>query len=343
MKSLYLIVLFIVITNCKSKKSFNEDAIVFSTFASNEKLELSVFKEIPDIAVDGLLNYKDSLLIIRNAANTSDYHFTAFDLSKKTSVFDILESGRRDNEAVAFLSYGIYGNKLWVFDIVKNKFITSQITEYESGDDLPTNSISLFYYGIQPLNNTTFLGTGDYDSDYRGAIVDTRTNTVTRQIDSYSKDMSRGYKTAYESFLYLNPNRDKAVLAARFTDRVQIINLKKERSTVLKGPDGFEPDVGFMTTNEGKEISYSNDQSKYAFVKGKTTTNYIYLLYSGNLQNGPNRHYGKTIHIYSWDGKPIKKLMLPDYILDFAISNDDSAIYTYNPNKKTLEFSTLSI
>ena len=343
MKYFNLLFILVLVLNCKSNNSISDEGKSFEEFPSSEKLDLSFFKNISEISADGLLNYKDSLLIIRNAANTSNYHFTAFDINKKNKVFDILESGRRDGQSMAFLSYGIYGDKLWVFDIVKNKFIVSQITEAESKYDLPINTISTFYYGIQPLKNETFLGTGDYDSDYRAAIVDTRNNNVIRQIDSYPKNISRGQKMAYESFLFVNPIRDKAVLAARFTDRVQIIDLKTETSTVLNGPANFKPSVDFMTGNDGKEISYSNDKGKYAFVKGKTTDDFIYLLFSGNNQNGPNRHYGKIIYIYSWDGKPEKKLILPDYILDFVISSDNSTIYTCNPNKKIIEFSALNL
>ncbi|MDB9755415.1 hypothetical protein OAB20_03900 [Winogradskyella sp.] len=120
MNSRYLLLLFLVIANCKSNSSFNEDAVIFKTFPSIEKIELNVFKEIPDIAVDGLLNYNDSLIVIRNTANTSKYHFTAFDLNKKETVFDILESWRQENQSMAFLSYGISKEKLWVFDIMKN-------------------------------------------------------------------------------------------------------------------------------------------------------------------------------------------------------------------------------
>ncbi|MDB9755723.1 TolB-like 6-bladed beta-propeller domain-containing protein, partial [Winogradskyella sp.] len=59
------------------------------------------------------------------------------------------------------------------------------------------------------------------------------------------------------------------------------------------------------------------------------------------LQNEPNFHYGNIIYVYTWDGKPIKKLLLAHYILDFIVLSDDSAIYAYNPSKKSLEFSTL--
>ncbi|MDB9755414.1 hypothetical protein OAB20_03895 [Winogradskyella sp.] len=101
------------------------------------------------------------------------------------------------------------------------------------------NAISTFYYAIQPLNDDTFLATGDYDSDYRASIIDLKTNNPIKKIDPYPKDMSRGYKMAYESFLYLNPKKDKAVLAGRFTDRVQIIDLNTEKSIVLSGPVNF--------------------------------------------------------------------------------------------------------
>lgn len=343
MKYSPIFIILVLLSSCKSNSSFTEDAITFDKFPSNENLKLKVYKEISNIVVDGILNYKDSLLILRNAPNTSKYHFSVFDINKKNITASLLGSGRKENQSIAFLSYGIYEDKLWVNDIIKNKIITVQIENGITNDSIIDNTMSTFYYGIQLLNHGAYLASGDYDSEDRLTIIDSKTNTPVKSINKYPKGMTRGQKMAYESFLFVNPMRNMAVLAARFNDRIQIIDLKTTKSNVLRGPENFEPSFDIIKGQDNKEIIYSNNESRYGFVKGTMTNNFIYLLYSGNNQEGSNFHYGKMIYVYNWEGKPIKRYVLPHYVLDFTISSDDSVIYTYNPNSSVIEFSKLDL
>lgn len=342
MKTFINIFLLFLILGCKSENMIEND-IRFDSFPNTEKLELNILHKLDGIAVDGLLTYNDSTLLIRHKANSSEHHFSTFDVNRKSINLNLLEAGSEPNQSMAFLSYGVMDNHIWVFDIVKNEIITTKIDTNINVDNLLANSVSTFYYNIQPINDSTFLGSGDYDSNYWFSLVNSRNNQVIENYVPYPKNISRAEKNSYESFLFINPSRNKAVLAGRYTDRIHIINLENEKSTIYKGPENFKPYYDVMSRGDGKEISIRNDRTKYAFVKGATTKNYIYLLYSGNIHNGSNLYYGKEVFIYDWKGKPIKRLILPHYILDIAIKSDDSIIYTYDPKRGSIEYARLNL
>lgn len=203
-----------------------------------------------------------------------------------------------------------------------------------------------FYYGTALVDRYHMIGTGDYDSDYKLAEVDLAAGKIVKQSFPYAPDslhkVSRVQKMAYESLLVLRPSNDKCADAARYADRLEIFDFKTGKNIVVKGTEHFEPDMITMNGHDGKPLSARGPETRYAFVKAKATNKYIYLLYSGNNHQGDHLYYGKSIYVYDWDGKPVEKINLSGYILDFAVKSDDSLIYTYNPGTKYLAKANLN-
>jgi hypothetical protein len=166
------------------------------------------------------------------------------------------------------------------------------------------------------------------------------------QMAPYSADSSKPYtmpqKMSYESFLFLKPSKNKCVLACRYTDRLEIIDLDSRKSTVVRGQDMFEPNLKVMVKSNGRKIAYPGEESRQAYVRGQVTDKYIYLLYSGNMTAGKNLFYGKYIHVYDWDGKPVKRLELANYTKDFAVTANDSLLYTYDPTSTIISVAKLT-
>ena len=328
---------------CNIISTPKEKAFEFSKFPKERSIDTDNYLKIENLKPDGMIMYQDSLLIFRNAANTSTHHFSFFNLNDKTlSSKEILKFGRKSGQAMAFISYGIFDNSLWVYDVIKEKIIISNLTNALKGDTskLIKNEFNVPkpYYSVEMLNNKMMIADGDYDSNYRVVQVNLQNGEIEKQLAPYSIDSStvftRPKKMAYESFLYLKPSGDKFVLAARYADRIQIVDIKSNSSKIIKGPENYDPDVVTMKGNDGKQLSTRGPNTRYAFVKGKTTDDFIYLLYSGNNSEGDHLYYGKYIYVYDWKGNPIEKIAFSDYILDFAVTSDGSKIYTYDPKNK---------
>lgn len=314
----------------------------FDRFPIEKELKEQNFFQITNCSPEGLLLYKDSLLIVRNATNTSNYHFSIFDLQKKSFISSFLPSGRKSAQSLGFLSYGIKGNRLWVHDIIKDNLIITPLY----GTDSVLEARIPFYYSIQLSNNSEFVGSGDYDSDYKISVLDVLTGQIKRQLLPYSSDSTtvwtRSQKMAYESFLFLQPSGKKCVTACRYADQIEILDISTGQSRIIKGPESYEPDVMEMKGNDGKMLSTRNADTRFAFVTGKVTDRYIYLLYSGNNHNSAHFTYGKFIYVYDWEGKPVEKILLKDYAGDFVVTPDDSHIYTYDPKSKFIKVGSLT-
>lgn len=344
---LLYIILILIFSACASKVSTNEKAIVFNKFPTETKLNETNYFEAENMMVNGLLLYQDSLLMLRNAANNSKWHFSVLNLNTKLFLPSVLESGRKQDQAMAFLSYGVSDQNLWVFDIIKNQILITDLDSIAHGKSKFKQNLDMpvFYYSVQLANNHELIGSGDYDDDYRLTKTNLLTGEKLKQLGSYNTDstnhFTRGQKTAYESFLFLEPSQNKAVLAGRYSDRIQIFDLNNGSDKVIKGPENYEPEVLVLTGGDGKEISTRGQNTRYAFVSGKTTDKYIYLLYSGNNHESQHLHYGKYIYVYDWKGNPVEKITLSDYALDFVVTHDDSKIYTYNPKSKHIKSANL--
>lgn len=322
----------------------------FSEFPVERKLNEVERLKVDQSHISYISLYNDSILTLVNSSSGSPYHFYPYHLKKGTFLHPELEYGRLPGQALSFLSFGIENGGMWVYDINKSKIIFSDFDRIQSADSSiikDPKPIAGFYYSVQLLNDSSVIASGDYDSplDYKIAILNLNNSKIERQMIRYSPDTSNPYnrqrKMAYESFLFLKPSRNKCVLASRYADRIEIIDIDAEKSKVVVGPEGFEPNMIVMTGGDGKKLSSRGPDTRYAFVRGKTTEKFIYLLYSGEKDDAKHAFYGKYIYVYDWNGRPVQRLELSNPVLDFAITSDDSLLYTYNPVSKNINSASI--
>lgn len=306
-------------------------------FPSDEKLqEISTYKW-QGVGISGLHLLNDSTLLIRNAPNQAESHFTVWNPKADQPIGNFLFSGRKENQAISFLSFGTWNSYIWVNDIVKEKFLLHKYNDTGKAQEyrMPT-----FFYSVQLLNSDTLIGGGDYESDHKVALVKLSTGEKLLQVAPYAKSgdnpIPREQKMAYESFLFIKPSGSKCVLAQRYSDAIEIIDWKNNSSQTILGPEGFEPELIVAVGNDGKKLSTRGSDTRYGYVKGKTTEKHIYLLYSGHNHNSEHLHYGNSLYVYNWNGKPIRKLNFPSDVIDFAVDSDENIVYAYHPFSKSL-------
>jgi hypothetical protein len=319
-----------------------ENETTFNKFPLVQLLEENEFMKFDTISPDGLFLYHDTLLIIRNKANSSKYHFSSINLNSRNFISHHIESGYKTGQSLGFLSYGIVSSNLWVYDLNKQKIILSPLllTDKKS-DESKELPLPVFYYSIQMDSDSTLIGSGNYDSDFKLTRFNLSTGKVLDELIPYhkagSENPAREEKMAYESFLCLKPSANKCVLACRYADQIEVFDLDTKKSTIIKGPDGFGPEVDVVAGYEGKKMISRNNNTRFAAVSVKATDNHIYVLFSGNREEEILPYYGKNIYVFDWDGAPVKKIALKDYINDFVVTSDDSRIYTFNPQTKLLK------
>ncbi len=309
---------------------------IIQTADERDYMELGMFNP------NGLMLYHDTVLIIRNTSDNSTHHFTSINLNNRELIGQHLEAGFKTGQSMDFLSYGIVSSNIWVYDLRKQKIILNPLLQSER-EASESNELSLtsFYYSVQMDSDTTLIGSGNYESDYKLSRLKLTTAEVLDELIPYaksvSKKLSREDKMANESFLSLKPSADKCVLAARYADHIEIIDLESRESIIVKGAEGFEADLSFMNGYDGKKLLVRNSKTRFAALSVKTTDNYIYILFSGSTEQASHPYFGKNIYVYDWNGTAVKHIKLKDYIDDFVVTKDDSRIYTYNPETKLLK------
>ena len=332
---------------CSSRgQDINKDALSFKKFPQEVKIELLepvLHEKLP--MIDSFVLYQDSLAFCK--IPNSSYHLKVIDLKNKLDLGGFIPSGRKPGQVLGFISFGLSKDDAWFYDILKDELFVTPVRSMLAGEnEYKAYKIPNFYYSAQMLNDSTFLGSGDYGSNYWLAAIDLKTDAVNEAFIPYlpsssNQELSKIEKTAYESFLYLKPSGEKCILASRYADRIQVIDLESRNSKIIMGPKVFEPDMVIMMDYDEQEMSARGGDTRLTFVQGTTTNNYIYLLYSGNQHQGIHHNFGKIIYVYDWDGNPIKKIELPEYVVSIAVTSDERTLYAYSVKDKEIKIGWL--
>lgn len=251
-------------------------------------------------------------------------------------------------EVLGFISFGTAGNDLWLYDNMKNSILLFPLDSILANQQYRTDqeyTLQNRYYYAGYVDTNQIVANGDYESDYMLAFVDVKSGATTRKILPYAADptgVSSSFdKIAHESLFFLKPSGEKGVLAHRYADRVDVVDLKTEKVTVITGPEGFSPELTKMETPDGYAMASRNTQTRFAFLSGKSTNKYIYLLYSGYHEDTEHKYNGSFIYVYDWEGKPVKKILLQEDIMDFAVTSDDKKIYTHDPKAYSIKVANI--
>lgn len=297
----------------------------------------------------------DTSLIVWNGDGVDNYFFSQYSLRNNLLVRKLVKAGRRKGEGLQMLSAGMLGDQtIWYYDLGLKKAVLVDLRSNKSGKDstviteyqLPGK----YYYSARLLNRSTLLGSGSVDTGYAhiGSIlqeIQLATNKQTREYgtmpDAPLNTPFNSWRDANQGFLYVNPSRNKAVLAKHYTDEIEIFDFKTRKSTLVKGPDNFTLEFNSFRIPH-MDVSSQNDKTMTAFVgTGATTEKFIYLLYMGihTSENTYKRGYNKInasnyIFVYDWSGRPVMKLKLDRDIMGFTVSNNNKIIYAYDPNSK---------
>ncbi|MBO9563783.1 MAG: hypothetical protein J7621_13460 [Niastella sp.] len=316
----------------------------FTNFPTERQLTGKLWWKSKDPTIDGLDLYADSLLLMRHKSG-HPHHFSVMSVKRATYVTSAAPVGNQYGQSAGFISYGLQRNNLWVYDLMQDKIVVYNFnnTTAEKARAVREISVPVFYYSAQMINDSTLLASGDYDSPYKLSLVNVTNSKSTTPLTPYDPAWSRARKSAYESFLFLKPTADKCVLACRYADQIEVTDLTTRQSIIVNGPENYKPDVMEMTGNDGKELSARNESTRYAFVRGKVTNKYIYLLYSGNNSESSHLYYGKYLFVYDWKGTPVQKITLSSYAVDFAVTSDDAILYTYHPSSQSIEIASLQL
>ncbi len=328
------VVTCLLIVGCEPADSvLNENFISFSKFP---KEEVIVFKNIYDYkeGIAGMIKLLDSTLIIFNVQPGANNFLNNFSLSSGIISNGYLGKGRGPGEAIGPRAIGVNGNSLWLQDITLKKTFTidkGKIVDTISSVSFHEYPIEDHYYMIDFKDSLHFYGVGNINSEYKIQEIDLTSGKVIKQFGKIKKipdGMSLLlFKSIYQSLIFTKPTGDKLVLPYRYLDAIEIFNTETGSGLAILGPERYN--VKYIPQPNG--ISRT-DETRFAFVNGTVTNEYIYLAYSGRTRRDSNSYDGNCIYVYDWDGNPIRKLILNKCIQGLAVSKDNKTLYAFDVN-----------
>jgi len=326
----------------------SDTTIIFKKFPKEENLRFEDFLN-PELAyVRGVLLTDTSIILTDDKDFSSGYFFYEYSLTSKKLVGKYIKGGSKKGMTLAPISFGLFQkNKLFLKDISLRKTIVANLSNKYSLDsvttvDYPTRQ---FNYTECLLGDNTALKSSVLDTMPEIVqITDLKNDTVIKAFGHLPPSPENipfgSWKHANLNFSFLKPDAAKAVLAWRYTDKIEIFDLKTEKGIIAIGPENIE--LSFLPIKAGtRYMSQPTEKTTYTYRSGCVTDKYIYLLYYGKSEDSESHIDGETIFVFDWNGNPIKKIKLDRSIQGFGITNDDSGIYAFDAGKKYIVYSKL--
>jgi hypothetical protein len=353
MPKLFSLIILCSLGLCLSAQ--NKPDIIFDRFPVEKKVMLKELFPFENGEVFKLFVVGKSLFLL-NLAGGNDYFFYEYDLNKKQLINKYLQKGTGYGETLSGFSGGIYNNCIWFYTSQLGKLIRIDV---KSGIDgkavIREDKIKGSYYDAQLWSQNKLLTAGKYYPG-EGPVDSSKIQTIDLQkgnsMGHYGKFAVvppgvpyNSWKMAHDGFLTMNPAHNKIALAYRYTDKVEIFDLKNGKSKLISGPEKYE--TAFYTfKSQGIDVSSRLADTRFAFSSGAAATaKYLYLLYCGKKED--ETRYGNQssdyIYIYSWNGKPVAKLVLDKPGLGIGVSPDDKILYVFDKDRKMIMYASLTL
>ncbi|WP_316824655.1 BF3164 family lipoprotein [Pedobacter miscanthi] len=329
LKNLSFILVIIIFCSCSGNKTSAQNSNSFNKFGQEVDSKPEFYLHLTNNQANKMYLYED-LLVIRNTKQTAkNFFFNIYNLKTRKLADSQFKMGGEANEILSPLATGLNNNLLWAYDISASKVAVQPLKQTLANHKNKEFKINALMYAMQLADTLQAFVNGDYSKSSKVQLINLATGKIVKELGNYG-ETPKGvnqvtWRNANENFLFLQPKGQALVSAYRFTDKIEIFNLSTGKSKVISGPENYQPEFNEAKLGSNNYRAERNEKTKFAFVNGCVTNQYIYLLYSGNNHMSENLDYGKAIFVYNWNGKPIEKINLPSYISCFTVKNDKEA------------------
>jgi hypothetical protein len=310
----------------------------FTKFPEEITVDLKpVFNIRPETARNIFL--VDSTFYMRNDIDDGGHHITAYSSNGKKNGREYIKTGGGAGHVAGGMSAGFWNSrKMWVHDLVLNKIVIADGFDKSPDKDhirIYEYKLPFDFYWIDMVDSNHVVGVGAGTDNSKSKLheVELSTGKIVGNYGTFGNPPTgiplNSWKMAYQAFVYAKPGGDIVAMACRFSDQVEFFNRKTGTDKIVKGPENF--DVAFKPIQAGNFWAMQRvDETRFAFQNGMATEKYLYLLYGGHNHEDPKINKGRSIYVYDWDGNPVRKITLSNYVTAFAVSNDGKTLYCDN-------------
>lgn len=328
--------LLVLLLSCQTKKELEnipECTLQHELLFENEP----VIGKVRNMA---LMN--DSIPVIININSGKVFQLLDY---KRQNIKDYGDWGQGPDELLFPVSLFASGdNRISFWDINKRRYSAVQISEGDTVvrfSHLFERRDSLFHFEILPVVNGQFVATGIY-KDYRLVLLDSK-GCFSKGIgqcpfrnEEESKVSGMVRSEIYQGKIAVNPSGTKLVHALLHADILSFYEISGSGDLQLKSEQiNAYPD--YQYNSAAMSIS-----SPVYYLDVCATGRYVYALYSGrNYKDHKEKAFvGKTVKVYDWNGKIVKKINLDTDVKVMCVSSDDRKIYAiaHHPDPVLVSF-----
>ena len=325
----------------------------FSQSAANDTLVFTRFPAETNIQPEPLFPLKGdfirNLFIDENSITTwsinkeQGFFFRPYNWQGQPLNKGYIGFGSGQYEASGAISGGCHRGMYWMYDVGTAKIIMAS-PQKGSSDNVIFKEYDMqeFYYSASFLDSLQLIATGRDDMPEKLHRIQLPSLKIISAYGSYSNPPGKTpvstWRESFTAFIFNHPDLSIAAMACRYTDQVDFIDLKTGKSRVVKGPENFPAMFGSIYAG-GRDRLERTEDTRFTFVSGTTTRNYLYLLYSGNHEvdgAGNLNSTGKKVYVYDWQGNPVRILRFPNFISSIGVNDDDSELYAFDTDREMI-------
>lgn len=284
------------------------------------------------------LQCNDSLLIV------FDYHsgfsFTLFDLKsdKMLGRFGAIGQGPGEillgcygylYEGNFTINYDLSGFLAWypIDSLRKNiHFNPLVLNKYEIADAQ--------FSRVIPLNDTTFLGAGTYQSKFQFVLFDNKSNVMDAGVEIYNADDKKFNPfhkyLSNQGILNKHPLQSKFVYAVNYSSNMDFIEVSNNTIKLIKSLRLRNPVSEAL--QDGNLSRVMPDRSNpIGYIDIASTNDYVYALYTDKLltdkEGNSNSKSSDLVLVYDWEGNPVKIVKLNQEVYYITVNEKQAKLY----------------
>lgn len=330
--NLTIVIITLLSFGCSKKDNslflINANKENIASFQSLEDKEFQSLFEFSGGNVTRILEI-DSHLLLFDVKGLKNQFLHLYDLDKKEILAGIFNKGNGPFESNSPYSIGVIGSKIWLqdFSMLKIIFFDYKDSVYSE------KKVPFDLYGINFLTENKILGSIMNNSEFKFQFIDIEQNIITKEFGEFYKYPDNLEQSTLQSYFQrksmVRPDKKTVATAYRWHNAIEITDLNDLSSKIIYSPDRIQNENDIIEY-DGKLIFDRSGTTKKCYNDIFVTDNFIYAIFSGLEDDTPNSGFCKIIHIYDWEGNPIKQINLDRGIMSISVTLDDSRIYSFD-------------
>jgi len=338
----YLFLNFLIILSCNYKNQ--EHKFIKLGLSTPPKINiLGKLISVDKFVMPGKMVIKDSILFILDENFDKNIHIV--DVKNENYLSSIGNIGKGPGETLSGISLDFFNNQVWLHDITLSKLVSYNLDSIMSDKNINYSYTKEIVFkdrarqNFNPLwlNDSTLVSTTFSESENRLMYTNTDGGIFREEfkmINPEKKNTPRSvHNTSYQSIFKIHPNKEKIAIVNRYSDLLEIYNLKNGESLYLKTHLDFYPIYEVVNTDDGGVTMVQDDTTRFGCIDISVTEDKIFTLYSGRTRGEGLANYANKIYVYDWEGKYLTSYRIPNVAIAI-LAKDNQTLFTSEYNRK---------